>query len=308
MDRRARALTRRAGRPAPRRTRPAAAALLAAGALAAAAMAPARGDPAAWRVSEGRGELWLLGSVHYLREKDYPLPAVVDELYARADGLVFEIDLDHVDPAEAEFTSAARLPPGASLATELGPELYGLADARAREFGVDLAPLDRFEPWLAAITLLDRGMAAHGFDAGRGIEQYLLAKAQHDGKHVQGLESLAAEIHVFDDLSAADQRSLLEQTLDELETPERSVEPLVTAWRDGRADELGRALLTDFADFPALYDSLVVDRNRAWTPELERHLAAGDRLLVVVGALHLVGPHSVVDLLRRDGHDVRRLR
>jgi uncharacterized protein YbaP (TraB family) len=36
-------------------------------------------------------------------------------------------------------------------------------------------------------------------------------------------------------------------------------------------------------------------------------LADGRRRLVVVGALHLVGPDSVIDQLRERGHDVERL-
>ena len=53
------------------------------------------GEPAAWQVrSSDGGELWLLGSVHYLRESDYPLPETVDRLYLHSESLVMEIDLD----------------------------------------------------------------------------------------------------------------------------------------------------------------------------------------------------------------------
>ena len=58
----------------------------------------AHGDPAAWRVtSDAGGELWLLGSVHYLRESDYPLPPNIDRLHEQSDGLVMEIDFDDLD-------------------------------------------------------------------------------------------------------------------------------------------------------------------------------------------------------------------
>jgi len=276
------------------------------GALAA---GPAAADPAAWRVEEGRGALWLLGSVHYLRDRDYPLPAVVDRLYAEADAVLFEIDLDDLEPVaiESALMTAALLPKGDSLAAELAPKLYADASRRAAQYGLELQQLDRFEPWLAAITLLDRGMAARGFDANRGVEQYLLGRAAHDGKEVLGLETLAAQIAVFDGLSRADQAALLEQTLAELDSPEDEIGPLIDAWRAGQLDALADQLLEDFADFPTLYERLVVARNRAWIGELERRLAAGERLLVVVGALHLVGPNSVIELLRRRGHDVEMI-
>ena len=53
------------------------------------ASAAAAAEPAAWRVAgKNGGEVALLGSMHVLRESDYPLPALVDELYTRANVLV----------------------------------------------------------------------------------------------------------------------------------------------------------------------------------------------------------------------------
>lgn len=273
----------------------------------AACVRPAAADPLAWQITENSGALSLLGSVHYLREQDYPLPPVVDRLYEEADALLFELDLDDLDGAtiQSELMAAALLPEGVSLESALGPELYALTERRAREFGLGLHLLDRFEPWLAAITLLDLGMAAEGFDPNRGVEQYLLGRATRDGKEVLGLESLRTQIDVFDGLSSADQAALLEQTLSELDDPAAAIAPLIAAWREGRLEDLTAELLDDFAEFPSLYDRLVVARNRAWVAELERHLAAGEHLLVVVGALHLVGPNSVVELLQQRGHRVQ---
>ena len=52
------------------------------------------GKPSVWRVTGDRaGELWLLGSVHNLRQENYSLPPDVDRLYQRADIVVIELDL-----------------------------------------------------------------------------------------------------------------------------------------------------------------------------------------------------------------------
>jgi uncharacterized protein YbaP (TraB family) len=47
-----------------------------------------------------------------------------------------------------------------------------------------------------------------------------------------------------------------------------------------------------------------VDRNRAWAARLVELLDDDDDYLVVVGALHLVGRDSVVDLLTKRGFAV----
>jgi uncharacterized protein YbaP (TraB family) len=266
--------------------------------------AGASAEPAAWHVrSRSGGEMWLLGSVHYLREADHPLPSVIDELYARASTIVMELDLDDIDPAQSqsEFLSAAMLARGTTLPDVLAPETYALAKVHAGALGIDLALLERFEPWLVAITMLDLGVARLGFRAEHGIEQYLLRKARLDGKQVLGLETLATQIAIFDSLSAEQQEALLEQTLAEIDSANDVMNEMVAAWRLGRLDELSATLMEDFAEFPELYSTLVVDRNTSWIETLEALLATPERHLVVVGALHLVGEHNVVDLLAADG-------
>jgi uncharacterized protein YbaP (TraB family) len=182
-----------------------------------------------------------------------------------------------------------------------------LAEQRSRELGVDLALLERFEPWFVAVTLLDQGMRKLGFQAERGLEQYLVGKSRRAGKEILGLETLAMQIGIFDSLSPSSQQAMLEQTLQELDEAETAMVDLAVAWRDGRLETLSDELLDDFDDFPGLYDMLVTERNTAWVGALERYLRDGRRYLVVVGALHLVGRDNLIDMLATRGHEVVRL-
>jgi uncharacterized protein YbaP (TraB family) len=255
------------------------------------------------------GEIVLLGSVHYLRNQDHPLPASVDALYANADRLVMELDLDDIDAQQlqSEFLSAAMLPTGRSLSDVLDRSVYLSAERQARTFGVDLALLGRFEPWLVAITMLDLGMGQLGYQSSLGVEQYFLAKARRDRKEVLGLESLATQIAIFDGMSLSDQQSLLAQTIGELEAASEAMDDMVGAWRAGALDDLTQSLMSEFSDFPGLYDALVAKRNNAWVGEIERLLGQSANTLIVVGALHLVGQDSVIELLRARGHRIESL-
>ena len=267
----------------------------------------AQAEPAAWRVTgEDTGELLLLGSIHYLRQEDYPLPSNIDELYQQADTLVMELDLDDLDTLSVEnlFVEAGTLPPGSSLQTVLTPAVYELAETRSAEFGLDLAFATRLEPWLIAITLMDLGMNALGFNASRGLEQHLLRRATSDGKQVLGLETLEDQIHVFDQLSIKEQEALLLQTLNEIDSADDAMDELLNAWRDGRVNALANELTANFEDFPILYRHLVIDRNERWLNPLRQLLETGERYLVVVGALHLVGDDSVIELLQHQGLSV----
>ena len=281
------------------------------GALAAALLArDAAADPAAWRIAgEHGGEVALLGSMHALRARDYPLPPLVDELYGRAEIIVMEIDLDDLDPAteQTAVLSAGALPAGQTLATVLDKKVYDVAEQRARGLGVDLSLLDHVQPWLVAITLLDVGLEKLGYDAEHGLERYLLGKAKGDRKEIVGLETIDQQLGIFAALSRKSQQAMLSQTIEELDTADTTMSELEVAWREGHVETMTDKLLGDFDDFPELYPELVTKRNAAWTEALEKLLKDGHRYLVVVGALHLVGHDSVIEKLGARGHRVERV-
>ncbi len=271
----------------------------------------ATADPAAWRVTgPNGGEVTLLGSMHILRPSDHPLPASVDSLIDRAELIVMELDLDDIDAAAQQrvILQKAMFPQGTRLNDVLDDDVYALVAQTTAELGMDLTLLERFEPWFLSITLLDQGMRKLGFQGERGLEQYVLARAQQSRKEIVGLETLEFQIGIFDSLPSNQQQAMLEQTLAEIDEAATVLGEMVAAWRNGELEELSAELLDDFDEFPGLYETLVSKRNNAWLPELERMLADGRRHLVVVGALHLVGDDSVIELLDERGHDVQRLR
>lgn len=267
----------------------------------------ARGDPVVWRVTGAEGgEHWLLGSVHYLRESDYPLPPNIDRIYEQTDSLVMEIDFDDLDEFAAPtlFAQTGTLPPDRTLEDVLAPLLYARAEAIAVELGLDWSIAAHFEPWLLAVVLMDLGMNSIGFKSDLGLEQHLLRLASRDGREILGLETLEDQIGIFDGLPSGEQADLLAQTLAELDTAEQMMDELLGAWREGRLDALASQLIAEFENFPELYRALVTDRNERWLGRLESLLSGDESYLVVVGALHLVGEGNVVELLREQGFTV----
>lgn len=277
-----------------------------------AALAPGRA------VAEDRGVLWtvqghhntlyLLGSVHVLRPGDATLPRAALDAYADAEQLVMEIDLDDAalgDPLAMaqQMQVSAAMPSGQSLQAVLGSD-YAEVARRASEAGLDLAMFDRFQPWFVATMLLQLDLAKRGFDPALGIEQQLAGRAAADHKPIAGLETPEQQFAVLSGLSLADQKRFLLMTLDESAQGDAELEQLLAAWRKGDTTALAVLLSDEFERFPQLYRPLTEDRNRAWVGQLDDLLDDRDDYLVVVGALHLVGRNSVVDLLRQRGYAV----
>jgi uncharacterized protein YbaP (TraB family) len=285
-----------------------AALLLGVVATVSAALADTGERNALWAVQGEHNTVYLLGSIHVLRPGDGTLPRAALEAYADAERLVMEIDLD--DPQVADPTAllgtmqrAALLPEGESLRGVLGDDYVAIA-SRAREAGLDLAVLDRFAPWFVATMLLQLELAQRGFQPELGIEQQLADRAARDGKPIEGLETAEQQFALLAGLPLAEQKRFLMMSLGESERLDAEIEDLLAAWRAGDADALEEMLSAAFEEFPELYGPLTEDRNRAWVNRLGELLDDRDDYLVVVGALHLVGRHSVVDLLRQRGYKV----
>ena len=262
-----------------------------------------------WTVDGQHNTLYLLGSIHVLRPGDGGLPQAAEHAYGDAEQLVMEIDLDDAaaDPSAllATMQQAALLPDGKTLRGVLGSD-YDSIRERAGQSGLDLAMLDRFAPWFVATLLLQMELAKRGFSPELGIEAQLSSRAVGDGKPIQGLETAEQQFAVLGGLPLEEQKRFLLMTLEESTQLDAQIDELVGAWQAGDTEALARMLSEEFDDFPELYRPLTEDRNRAWVEQLDGLLDDRDDYLVVVGALHLVGRNSVVDLLRQRGYTVTR--
>lgn len=262
-----------------------------------------------WRIEGEANRIYLLGSVHLLRESDYPIPDAIYDAYADADTLVMELDIDDLDPAavRALVNELGMIQGGGSLEEILGPEAFAKAAAYAEAASIPLQALADTEPWFAAITVEQMTLQRIGFDPAHGIEAHLAGRAADDRKEIVGLETLREQLELLDGLPAGAQRALLLQTLEDSLDIGDIMNDMIRAWRRGDTAFLEHAILEDMRGYPDLYSALVVRRNRAWAVAIEEMLSDADDYLVVVGALHLIGSDGVPALLNERGKTVVQL-
>lgn len=262
-----------------------------------------------WRAEGLTNTVYLLGSIHLLRDSDHPLPTAIDAAYEEAEVLVMELDMDDLNPAamQALFNENGVLRDGTTLSDLMGEELYAEAVAAAEAIDIPIEMLAQSEPWLAAITVEMLALYRIGFDPMLGIEMHMTSKAVGDGKPIEGLEQAEEQLQFLDGLSLQAQRDMLLQTLEEGATMGETVDELVQAWRYGDVDTLEQGLLESFAEHRELHDALVTNRNIRWVEQIGELLDDSDDYLVIVGAMHLVGDDGVPNLLAEKGVRIRQL-
>ena len=262
-----------------------------------------------WAVRGAHNTVYLAGSVHMLPVNDATLPAAFDRAYADSARLVMELDLGKLDSLEAMawMMDHSALPPGSTLRSVLGQQRYEHLSAAAASLGLSMTAFDAQAPWVVGIEITEFAYTHEGFDPEQGVEEQLVRRAQADGKPTAGLETLPEQLSGLIALSREDQVRMLDDTVDELKDLKSETREVTEAWRHGDAAHLATLLATEYNSMPSLYKPLVTERNQRWLPQVEQMLKSNDNALVVVGALHLVGPGGLLELLRSKGYRITQL-
>jgi uncharacterized protein YbaP (TraB family) len=273
------------------------------GSLTAAAAAPV------WALRGAHNTVYLAGSVHLLKASNSKLPAAFDKAYSDASALVMELDLDDLNPLDAQqwMIEHGMYSDDGSLTKAIGKARFEKVEKESNRLGIPLEAVDRFEPWMAAMTLVQLQLVMLGFDPAQGVEMQLQRRASADHKSITGFETLPEQLGLLDGLSDSDQIRFLDVTLEEMHEMASSTDDLISAWRTGDSTKLANLLSEEYTIAPTLYATLVSNRNRKWMPQIEKLLKEDKNYLVVVGALHLVGKGGLLELAKARGYDSHQL-
>lgn len=280
--------------------------------LAFAALSPAAARaprPALWAVSDPDTTIYVFGTIHLLPEKYAWRTERFDQAIAGSQQLVLETIVDDKDPAKlmAALSSLAFSPGQPPLSQRVPAAKRATLDAAISKSGIPRAALDRMETWAAAFMLLGNQYKDLGLKSGEGVETVLRKRFLSDGKSIGELESNVEQLAFFDRLSEKAQRNLLEGAIEQPRDMSKKFGGMLAAWARGDVPAIARSFNRDLADSPELKDALIKRRNANWSQWIERRMATPGTLMIAVGAGHLAGNDSLIEMLRREGLKVRRI-
>jgi uncharacterized protein YbaP (TraB family) len=254
-----------------------------------------------WRISRDGRSSYLFGSLHVGRA-DWIVPGpALRAAWADTDVLAVELDPADVMPA------LAKLPPPAPLPEKLARRMQAQAQAACVP-DQTLAALPLMLQ-LSTLTLFEA--RRDGLDAAFGQEMMLLGLARAQGRPVQSLESVDEQLAALS--GGEDELALVDSGLRQLQQGQvrAPLRRLAETWSRGDL-----AALADYrswcrcADTPAeraWIKRLNDDRNLQLAERIDALHAAGQRLFVAVGALHMSGPQALPKLLAARGFEVQTL-
>jgi uncharacterized protein len=257
--------------------------------------------PLLWAAQKDGQTTYLLGTMHIGFNAEKQLPSWVwDKVKASKS---FAIETDISDPALMQ-TGLRR--DGTTLRDELGEDYWKKLEA-------ELGPATARSALRMTPASVSSLLEIKGMPPAMPMDLMLLGEAESSDKKLVYLEPAATQIALLD--KWVDVRALKAALDERAAGTASSSKQLLAAYVAGdvkRLEAMGgdREAFTKTGRTEAEYDQMMNEllyaRNASWIPAIEKMHAEGSAM-VAVGAMHLLGKRSVLDLLQQRGFQIARV-
>lgn len=256
-----------------------------------------------WEIS-GKGlkqPSYLFGTFHMMCKEDIQFSNNLLSAIQASKEVYFEMDLD-----DASNTLGAmffmNMKDGKTLRDFFTADEFLKLDTYFRDsLRTSLKTFQKMKPSFLEAFLYPKMMPCKNMS---GVEQELLKIAAKDKKEIKGFETIAFQASVFDSIPYDVQAKSLLKTIDSIDAYKVQFDKMVKVYKTQQIDQL-EAMFTDetFGIKDGL-DVLLDKRNLNWVEQLKTILP-NNNIFMAVGAGHLVGKKGLIELLRKEGYQVR---
>ena len=272
------------------------------------AKAPAQVKPAMWVIRDADSTIYLLGSIHVMKPDTPWLTPAIQSRFDSAEDVWFEIpDLDN-KAAAAPIAQKYMFDPNGNMTEGLTAEELARVDDLLKPLGLNVTALKAMRKWAVGLIITMQQINQLGYMTDTGVDVTLMKQARDGGKSVHGFETMESQMQALVPDNEADELIALRAMVKDIDTMPQDLGDLFNAWKAGDTEDLTRLMIDRMqAEDPNSYQRLIVQRNAAWEPQIEQILAGKGTVFITVGAGHLVGPDSVVAMLKQHGITAERV-
>lgn len=252
---------------------------------------------------------YIGGTIHLLGKSDYPLPEAFQNAYHDADELVLETNIKKIQTPDfaASLMKQVVYPEGKTLQHVLKPLTYEALKNHLANRGVPISQINRFKVGMLSVTLTTIELQRMGL-AGIGVDEFFANKADEDAKPMRYFESPEKQLQFIAGMGEGMEDQFISHALKDLKTLPSLLDHMKQAWRRGETEHLDDLVLKQLKrDFPAVFEVLLLNRNKAWLEQILTMAKTPEKELILVGALHLVGSDGILHQLKQLGFKVEQL-
>ncbi len=284
-------------------------------------------EPALWLMEKNGTKIYFFGSIHIADETMYPLPNYVNDAYEASDYLAVEYDIVREEEKAENMTEKEQLAyaaqflytDGTTVRDHMTEAQYLSAKQFLEDRGLYYDQLDYFHLCMWESTISSAQIEESGYEHEMGIDRHFIKRAHESGKPVLDIESEQLQIDMmlsFPDIITAG--SIEEMVSMDEQTVKMQYAYLLDVYKRGRDDLLdsssalsGFTMSMESEEYQAAYEEynqkMLVDRNIGMKDKAIEYLNDGKNVFYVVGFAHMCGDDGIIELLKVEGYEVKRI-
>lgn len=254
-----------------------------------------------WEVKGPKNEShsYLFGTMHMIQEEFYIYPDWMDTIVTRADVLVMEL-AGLPNPLKA--LKYIMLPEGSvwDYFNEIqedslivwAKQTAGMKEKAFRSTFSKMKPFAIVQ--LSALKMMGDNIKSY--------EQEFQTLAESNKIELYGLETIADQMKLFDDMTMEEQAEMVMETIRENEEDAaKMLNQLQRTFHSQEIDSLHMLVQDEGGMIAAKENVFLNDRNYKWIPKI-KEIIDQKTAFIAVGAGHLGGPEGVIRLLQKEGY------
>ncbi len=242
---------------------------------------------------------YLFGTIHLIPQEDFKITPKVQKAFDASKVIALEIDM--ADPGFIkEVMQFSYLKEGEEIKSFMDDKEYRTLDTYLKKYNAaGMAPYQKAKPFLLMSALMTSMVGKQA----ASYELSLIGMAKKSKKEIEGLETFASQVAIFDSQPYDEQIDGLIEMLDDTEKTKELYLKMVKFYKNedisGMYDYMDEYLGQD----PEMTKRLLDDRNNNWISKIEAY-SKKDPVFYAVGAGHLAGKQGVISLLKKEGYKV----
>lgn len=254
-----------------------------------------------WKIS-GNGlteASYIYGTIHIIC--DATLPKKVNDAMAKTQQLYLELDMDDKN-MQAEMMGLMMMKNGVTMESLATPEDFKVVDAFLKEnIGFSAKMVNTIKPFMVSAMLYPKMIECPM----QSVEAELMKISKEQNEQTFGLETVADQLKVFDDIPYQEQMNELVKTAKgDLKKDKKELNDMLAIYKTEDIEAMVKFTKESENVLTSKYDDILLnDRNKNWISKIG-DVAKTKPTFFGVGAAHLGGEKGVINLLRQQGYKV----
>jgi uncharacterized protein YbaP (TraB family) len=252
-----------------------------------------------WKI-EGNGikTSYIYGTFHLLPQSDFHVSEAVKSAFQASEQIVMELDMD--DPQmQIQLMQNMNMKDGNSLKSMVKEGTYVKLDSIMKAtMGASIGAFDKVKPFFVASmlipTMIDGKIASY--------EGTFIQMASQQQKEILGLETIADQMNIFDEIPYQQQADELTDLVEDKAKAKALFAQMIKLYKAQDMNGLYNMFIEYYESEKEL-ELMLHNRNAKWIEPIQEYSTQKGSFFAV-GAGHLGGQKGVIQLLKNKGFKV----